>query len=61
MSCFKNKIQRKQRDIKRNTRYVSPEVLRGGKFSEASDIYSFGVIIWELLCEKIPRKELSYQ
>ncbi|RIB28538.1 kinase-like domain-containing protein [Gigaspora rosea] len=29
--------------------YVAPEVLKGGKFSQASDIYSFGMIIWEVI------------
>ncbi|RIB23571.1 kinase-like domain-containing protein [Gigaspora rosea] len=29
--------------------YVAPEVLKGGKFSQALDIYSFGKIIWEVI------------
>ncbi|RIA91709.1 kinase-like domain-containing protein [Glomus cerebriforme] len=28
--------------------YVSPEVLRGRKYTSASDIYSFGIIMWEV-------------
>jgi len=28
--------------------YVAPEVLKGGGFSMASDIYSFGIIMWEI-------------
>ncbi|RIB27565.1 kinase-like domain-containing protein [Gigaspora rosea] len=29
--------------------YVAPEVLKGGKFTTKSDIYSFGMIIWEVI------------
>ncbi|CAG8689331.1 15807_t:CDS:1, partial [Racocetra fulgida] len=29
--------------------YVAPEVFKGGKFTQASDIYSFGIIIWEVI------------
>ncbi|RIB27561.1 kinase-like domain-containing protein, partial [Gigaspora rosea] len=29
--------------------YVAPEVLKGGKFTKKSDIYSFGMIIWEVI------------
>jgi serine/threonine protein kinase len=28
--------------------YVSPEVLRGKKYTVAADIYSFGIIMWEV-------------
>jgi len=61
MSQYKKKLQKKNRTIIGNKRYVAPEVLRGGRFSEASDVYSFGVILWEILCEKIPREEMSDQ
>ncbi|RIB27560.1 kinase-like domain-containing protein [Gigaspora rosea] len=29
--------------------YVAPEALKRGKFNEYSDIYSFGMIIWEVI------------
>ncbi|CAG8802207.1 10854_t:CDS:1, partial [Racocetra fulgida] len=29
--------------------YVAPEVLKRGKFTQASDIYSFGMIMWEVI------------
>ncbi|CAG8576537.1 6049_t:CDS:1 [Racocetra fulgida] len=28
--------------------YVAPEVLYGGEYSEASDVYSFGMVMWEI-------------
>jgi serine/threonine protein kinase len=28
--------------------YVAPEIFRGGAFSKESDIYSMGMIMWEL-------------
>ncbi|CAG8595563.1 17786_t:CDS:2 [Racocetra fulgida] len=29
--------------------YIAPEVLKGERFTQASDIYSFGMIIWEVI------------
>jgi serine/threonine protein kinase len=34
--------------------YVAPEVLRGQKYTKASDIYSFGMIMWELMTGRRP-------
>ncbi|GBC02886.1 hypothetical protein RclHR1_04880011 [Rhizophagus clarus] len=34
--------------------YVAPEVLEGQKYSKASDIYSFGMIMWELMTGRRP-------
>ncbi|GBB99173.1 hypothetical protein RclHR1_03440006 [Rhizophagus clarus] len=34
--------------------YVSPEVLQGQKYTKASDIYSFGMIMWELMTGRKP-------
>jgi len=28
--------------------YIAPEVLRGGPYTKAADIYSFGIIMWEM-------------
>ncbi|CAG8762324.1 8757_t:CDS:2, partial [Racocetra fulgida] len=28
--------------------YIAPELLRGGQFTKATDIYSFGIIMWEI-------------
>ena len=34
--------------------YASPEQLNGGEVSEASDVYSLGLVMWELLCGTHP-------
>jgi serine/threonine protein kinase len=34
--------------------WMAPEILRGEKYTEEADVYSFGVILWEMLCGEIP-------
>ncbi|CAB4420349.1 unnamed protein product [Rhizophagus irregularis] len=34
--------------------YVAPEVLQGHKYTKASDIYSYGMIMWELMTGRRP-------
>src|SRR6185436_15118274 len=33
--------------------YIAPEVLRGGEYTQASDIYGFGIIAYEV-CTGLP-------
>jgi serine/threonine protein kinase len=40
--------------------WAGPEVLRGEALGPAADIYSFGVIMWEMLTQKLPHKGLSF-
>mmetsp|Transcript_168151 Transcript_168151/g.540133 ORF Transcript_168151/g.540133 Transcript_168151/m.540133 type:complete len:646 (-) Transcript_168151:69-2006(-) len=34
--------------------WMAPEVLRGEEYSKASDVYSFGMIFWEMISRKVP-------
>src|SRR5581483_11076703 len=34
--------------------YVSPEIFQGQKYTKSSDIYSFGMIMWELMTGRRP-------
>ncbi|KAF0734082.1 hypothetical protein AeMF1_019817 [Aphanomyces euteiches] len=35
-------------------RWVAPEIYRGDVYSEKIDIYSYGIVLWELFCFKKP-------
>lgn len=39
--------------------WMAPEVIRGEGTSRASDVFSFGIVLWEMLCRRIPYNELS--
>ncbi|RIA84589.1 kinase-like domain-containing protein [Glomus cerebriforme] len=34
--------------------FIAPEVFQGQKYTKASDIYSFGMIMWELITGRMP-------
>lgn len=38
---------------------MAPEVLAGGAVSKESDIFSFGVLLWELMTHKVPYQDLD--
>eukprot|EP00929_Paragymnodinium_shiwhaense_P062202 TRINITY_DN31053_c0_g1_i1.p1 TRINITY_DN31053_c0_g1~~TRINITY_DN31053_c0_g1_i1.p1 ORF type:complete len:1315 (-),score=264.06 TRINITY_DN31053_c0_g1_i1:368-4312(-) len=40
--------------------WAAPEVLRSEALGTAADIYSIGVILWEMLTQKLPHKGLSF-
>jgi serine/threonine protein kinase len=40
--------------------YIAPEVLNGRDYSMESDIYSIGIIMWELASGKTPFAQISH-
>lgn len=36
------------------TQWMAPEILREGKYNEKADVFSFGIVLWELLTRQPP-------
>lgn len=34
--------------------WMAPEVLRGEEYSKAADVYSFGMLVWEMISRRVP-------
>ena len=41
------------------TRWVAPEVLQNGRYAESADVWSFGVVMWEMATRREPFEQLS--
>lgn len=39
--------------------WMAPEILRGDSFDESADVYSYGVVLWELLTGRLPWENLN--
>ncbi|KAL6061719.1 Center divider [Balamuthia mandrillaris] len=44
-----------------NPLWLAPEVMRGEEYSEKSDVYSYGIILWELFRQVQPFQEYGFQ
>jgi len=42
-------------------RYMAPEVARFEPYNELADVYSFGILLWELLSLEKPYEDLTYK
>ncbi|RIB23963.1 kinase-like domain-containing protein [Gigaspora rosea] len=45
-------IKKEKRGVYGILPYIAPEILEGEQYTTASDIYSFGIILWEILYGK---------
>lgn len=40
---------------------MAPEIFKGQKNTTKTDIYSFGLIVWEIITKRIPFKSVPYK
>ena len=45
--------------VKGNPVYSAPEVLSGNKYLKSSDVYSFGLLVYSIMTNKIPYENIS--
>lgn len=38
--------------------WMAPEVLRSEKYGEAADVYSYGVVLWEVITGRAPWEDM---
>ena len=40
-------------------RWMSPEVIEHAPYNEKADVFSFGILVWELLTARVPYSEMT--
>ena len=40
--------------------YIAPELFNGGVYSQASDVYAFGIIMWEISSGEKPFDDIVH-
>src|SRR6185369_10041586 len=48
------------KDIKGVMPFMAPELLSGGSYSKATDVYAFGMIMWEISSHEKPFHEFNH-
>jgi serine/threonine protein kinase len=54
LARYKNKFDDENVGKVGTPHWMAPEILRGEKFRDGSDVYSFGIIVWEMVNGEIP-------
>ena len=57
ISCIRSKRTSKAMGT---PRYMAPELLEGKPYTEKVDVFSFGVLCWEILAARIPYDEEQF-
>ncbi|XP_024983240.1 protein kinase C alpha type-like [Cynara cardunculus var. scolymus] len=59
LSRVKHETYPKTKTGKGTPQWMAPEILRNEQANEKSDVYSYGVVLWELTTQKIPWDNLN--
>ncbi len=59
-TLYIDKKRRKRNKGKVGTpHWMAPEIMRGETYDESSDVYSYGMIIWEMVTGQIPYSNMA--
>ncbi|KAJ9559370.1 hypothetical protein OSB04_013984 [Centaurea solstitialis] len=59
LSRVRHETYLKTKTGKGTPQWMAPEILRNEQANEKSDVYSYGVVLWEITTEKIPWDDLN--